>query len=139
MPVIDKLAWIRIENGRVLAARSRGRDVWFLPGGKREAGESDEDALAREIREELSVALVPRTLRLLHVFEAQAHGQPEGVLVRMTCYAGDYEGALQASAEIDEIAWLTYGDRGRVSLVAQLIFDWLRDEGLLKDSDATGR
>jgi hypothetical protein len=27
VPVIDKLAWIRIEEGRILAARSRGRDV----------------------------------------------------------------------------------------------------------------
>src|SRR4051794_41926502 len=74
-PVIDKLAWIRIENGRMLAARSRGRDVYFLPGGKRESGESDEQALIREIGEELTITLHRESLRLLHVFEAQAHGK----------------------------------------------------------------
>lgn len=122
--MIDKLAWIRIENGRVLCARSRGKDTYFLPGGKREAGESDEQALAREIREELSVEL--RVGAKLGVFEAQAHGQAEGVMVRMTCYDGDFTGELRPSAEIEEIAWLGYEDRGRVSLVAQHIFDWLR-------------
>ena len=124
--MIDKLAWIHIENGRVLCARSRGEDTFFLPGGKREPGESDEQALAREIREELSVTLTVG--KRLHVFEAQAHSQPEGVLVRMTCYSGESTGELHPAAEIEEVAWLTYEERDRVSLVAQQIFDWLRDE-----------
>jgi 8-oxo-dGTP pyrophosphatase MutT (NUDIX family) len=126
--LIDKLAWIRIDEGRILAARSRGRDVYFLPGGKREPGESDEEALVREVSEELSVALKRDTLRPLHVFEAQAHGKPEGVLVRMTCFTGDYDGELQPASEIEEIAWLTHADRGRMSLVMQNIVDWLGDE-----------
>ncbi|WP_308287346.1 NUDIX domain-containing protein [Actinomadura parmotrematis] len=46
---------MRPEGGRVLSTRSRGKDVWYLPGGKREAGESDERTLLREIAEELAV------------------------------------------------------------------------------------
>jgi len=130
--LIDKLAWIRIDEGRILAARSRGRDVYFLPGGKREPGESDEEALVREVSEELSVALKRDTLRLLHVFEAQAHGKPEGVLVRMTCFTGDYDGELQPASEIEEIAWLTHADRERMSLVMQNIVDWLREQRLVR-------
>jgi 8-oxo-dGTP diphosphatase len=130
--MIDKLAWIHIREGRMLAARSRGRDVYFVPGGKRESGESDEQALAREVREELSVTLVADTLRLLGVFEAQAHGQTEGVTVRMTCFSGDYNGELRPAAEIEEIAWLNYADRDRVSLVMQDIMDWLRERGELQ-------
>ena len=129
--MIDKLAWIHLHDGRLLAARSRGRDVWFLPGGKRETGESDAEALTREIREELGVALIPASLRLLGVFEAQAHGQPEGTIVRMTCYTGEAAGEPRASAEIEELAWLSYADRGRVSVVAQMIFDRLRAERML--------
>lgn len=121
--MIDKLAWIRVENGRVLCARSRGKDAFFLPGGKREDGESDEAALAREVREELSVDLIPESLREFGVFEAQAHGRPAGVNVRMTCYTADYRGELQPAAEIEEIAWLTNDDRQRLSLVARIIFD----------------
>lgn len=129
--MIDKLAWIHIRDGRILAARSRGRDVYFLPGGKREIGESDEQALMREIAEELTVTLDRDSLRLLHVFEAQAHGKPAGELVRMTCFTGNYSGPLQPAAEIEEIAWLTHADRDRMSLVMQNIVDWLRDRGEL--------
>lgn len=129
MTVIDKLAWVRIEERKLLCARSRGKDAWFLPGGKREAGESDAEALIREIREELGVDLRRETLQPLRVFEAQAHGQPEGVMVRMNCWTGAYEGVLEASAEIDEIAWFDSGDRAKLSLVGQIILDWLREQG----------
>lgn len=48
-----------VRGGRVLVAR-RGEGqaqalLWELPGGKVEAGESDEEALARELSEELGV------------------------------------------------------------------------------------
>ncbi len=63
MPPIDKLAWVHLSDRRLLCARSRGKDAYFLPGGKREEGESDEAALVREIREELTVQLLPHTLQ----------------------------------------------------------------------------
>jgi len=127
--MIDKLAWIHIKDGRMLAARSRGKDAYFLPGGKRESGESDEQALMREVREELTVAL--EDMRPAGIFEAQAHGREEGVIVRMTCFTADYSGELQPAAEIEEIAWLTYADRDRVSLVGRQIMDWLHERGEL--------
>lgn len=126
MSEIDKVAWIRIEGGRVLSTRSRGRDVWYLPGGKREPGETDLDTLGREIAEELSVVVLPGSAVHLGTFTAQAHGHPAGTLVRMTCYAADYQGALRPANEIAEAAWLGYADRDRVSPVDQLIFDHLR-------------
>ena len=125
MRVIDKLAWVHIRDGRMLGTRSRGKDVWFLPGGKREQGESDVQALIREVREELSVALQPATLQRVGVFEAQAHGQEEGVVVRMTCFSGDYVGELKPAAEIEEMTWLTKRDRERMSLVTRIIADEL--------------
>ena len=102
-----------------------------MPGGKREAGESDEACLRREISEEMAVLLRPETLRWLATFEAQAHGRPVGTLIRMACYAAEYEGELQASAEIAEYAWLTYADRYRCTPVCQIIFDWLNERGEL--------
>ncbi|MEE6263981.1 NUDIX hydrolase [Plantactinospora sonchi] len=124
--VIDKVAWIRIEDGRILSTRSRGKDVYYLPGGKREPGESDVETLLREVEEELTVAIVAETARPAGVFEASAHGHPAGVRVRMTCYTGDYRGTLAPSSEIAEVVWLGYADRDRVSPVDQLIFDELR-------------
>lgn len=42
-----------LRDGRVLAARRSDVGGWELPGGKVEPGESPEDAVVREIREEL--------------------------------------------------------------------------------------
>ncbi len=125
---IDKLAWIHIQDGRLLAVRSRGKDAFFLPGGKREPGESDHEAL---VREELGVRLRTETLKPLRVFEAQAHGQPEGVVVRMTCFTGEYIGDLHPAAEIEELAWLTPGEREKMSLVTRIIVDWLCEQDML--------
>jgi 8-oxo-dGTP pyrophosphatase MutT (NUDIX family) len=124
--LIDKLAWIHIVERKVLVTRSRGKDTYYLPGGKREAGESDHAALIREVDEELSVRLAEATLEYLGTFEAQAHGKAEGVVVRMTCYTGDYAGTITASSEIEEVGWFVYAEWPKCSAVDKLIFDWLK-------------
>jgi len=129
--MIDKLAFLEIKDNKILSTRSKGKDTYYLPGGKREQGESDAEALLREIEEELSVQLQPSSLSFYGEFRAQAHGHPEGILVNMRCYMANYIGELRAAAEIAEIVWLSYADRERVSPVDQLIFDDLRSKGLL--------
>jgi 8-oxo-dGTP diphosphatase len=130
---IDKIAWLHLHNGQVLSTRSHGKDRYYFPGGKREAGETDAQTLLREIEEELTVALDPATLQHAGTFEAHAHGHAAGVLVRMTCYYARYTGTLQPAAEIAEVVWLTYRHRAQVSAVDQLIFDWLKAQGQLAE------
>lgn len=128
---IDKIAWLELADGRILSTRSRGKDVYYLPGGKREQGESDVETLVREVAEELTVTIDPSTAVHEGVFTAQAHGHETGVTVRMTCYSAGYEGIPTASSEIAEVRWLTYEDRPIVSPVDQLIFDHLHRAGRL--------
>lgn len=129
---IDKLAWIYLKDGKILSTKSYGKEVCYIPGGKREEGESDVEALTREVAEELSVSLVPETIRHLETFEAQAHGKPEGTIVRMTCYTADFTGQLAPSAEVEEMVWLTHVDAKISSPVDKIIFDFLHEKGLLK-------
>ncbi len=130
--IIDKLAWIEIQDGKILSTRSKGKDIFYLPGGKREAGESDAEALCREIQEELSIWLQPESLQYLGTFEAQAHGHAEGIVVKMTCYTGEYTGTLAVSSEIEEMRWLNYEGKAMSSEVDQLIFDWLFESGMIR-------
>lgn len=129
---IDKIAWIHIVDSKLLCARSKGKETYYIPGGKREPGETDEETLIREVEEELSVKLKPETVVHYGDFEAQADGKAEGIKVRMGCYTADYSGELSPASEIEELAWLSYADRTRVSAVSQLIFDRLHEMKLLQ-------
>jgi len=127
--VIDTVAWVHLEDGRILCARPHGRTVFYIPGGKREGAESDTETLRREIREELTVTLLPGTIRHVGTYRAT---QPDGQVVLMSCYAADFTGTLAASSEIDELAWFGYADRPRVPPVDQLLFDDLHAAGQLR-------
>jgi 8-oxo-dGTP diphosphatase len=129
---IDKIAYIHTEHGKVLISRSKGKTKYYFPGGKREIGETDEETLIREISEELNVSIIPSTIRFVGTFKAQADGQPEGVVVKMTCYRGDFEGDLMPSNEIEEIKWLNFSDIDLVSEVDKIIFQFLKEEGTLQ-------
>lgn len=52
---------VRDEGGRVLICQRTGKlnGLWEFPGGKREAGESFEACLVRELVEELELAVAP--------------------------------------------------------------------------------
>ena len=129
---IDKIALIKAHNGQVLSTRSKGKDKFYFPGGKRELDETDEQTLIREIREELSVEIVPNSYKYLGTFKAQSDGMKEGITVKMTCYSADFVGALKPSNEIEEIKWLSYADINTVSAVDKIIFDFLKAKGELR-------
>jgi len=128
---IDKLAFIHIQDKKILMSLSKGKSTWYIPGGKRENGESDIDALSREVKEELSVELTPESIEKFGVFEAQAHGHPEGTVVRMTCYTAEFTSELKAASEIEKFEFFPYSRKSESSFVDHLIFDDLLNKDLL--------
>lgn len=96
-------AVIRDAAGRVLTVRKRGAARFMLPGGKREPGEDDLTALARELREELGVRLV--CAEPLGRFEAPAANEP-GATVRSSAYRVETAGAIAIQAEIEDLLWI---------------------------------
>ena len=130
--MIDKVGLLTIRDGRVLLCRKkRGTQLLILPGGKREAGESSFECLARELREELGEveAVEPE---LVGVYQHQAAGEPEK-RVRIELYRAALTGTPHAQSEIGELVWFGAGDDWRTLApsLAEAIFPDLIARGLL--------
>ncbi|MFF0544065.1 NUDIX hydrolase [Nocardia thailandica] len=126
--LIDTVAWVRVRDGRILCGRPRGKDVFYIPGGKREAGESDIETLTREVAEELGVVVKAESARHVGTYEARV----PGAVVRMACYTAQVSGEPVPSSEIEALAWFSYADRPHVPPVDQLLFDDLHAAGELR-------
>lgn len=98
-------ALIRDSAGRVLLVRKRGTTAFMQPGGKRDAGEDDISALAREIDEELGCRVVRDSIQPLGEFDAISANEP-GFGVRASLYEVDVTGDIVPRAEIDEMIWI---------------------------------
>jgi len=129
--MIDKIAFILIQNRTILSTRTKGKEVYYIPGGKWESGETDEQTLIREVKEELNIDIQPGSINYLKTFTAQSHGAKQGVLVKMTCYTASFKGSLKASSEIAELRWLHSADMAIISEVDKKIFGYLKSKGLI--------
>ncbi len=132
MKEIDKIAFIYLKNGKVLSTLSKGKDTYYIPGGKREGNETDEETLIRECKEELTIDIRKDTINYFGTFKAQAHGKTEGIIVKMTCYTADFDGELKPDSEIQEMKWLDYSNLNvKISPVDELIFKDLFEKKLI--------
>lgn len=64
--LIYKIALLYIRDGTILSFRSRGKDVYYNFGGKREGTETVLQILACEIKEEMYVAILENAIKLKH-------------------------------------------------------------------------
>lgn len=132
MNCLDVVAWVCVQDERLLCARTKGNDVFYLVGGKRESGESDWSALSREVAEEVNVALVQSTFAELVTIEEKAHGHGAQMWVKMKCFTAEYTGELAASGEIAEISWLSNIDAERCAPATQRVFEYLFEQKLIR-------
>ena len=111
--MIRVVAGVMVEGGRAMAAR-RGAGMshpgaWEFPGGKVEAGETDEEALARELNEELGIHVtVGRRLT-----EVRRHYG--GVDLHLLFYAVTGRTGELKAIEHDALRWLVPGELDEVA------------------------
>lgn len=96
-------ALVRDPSGRTLLSRRRDDQpmggLWELPGGKVEEGESPEQALRREVEEELGVGC-----RVDAIWDVVFH-RYAGFDLLMLVYACTLDGEPRA-VEVAELAWV---------------------------------
>jgi 8-oxo-dGTP diphosphatase len=96
-----------IRDDRLLLVSKRAApDVFYLPGGKPEPGESAEDCVRREVREELGVELASLT------FHETVHAPAalEGVPMAMDVFVATLDAEPRPAAEIASLAWYREGE-----------------------------
>ncbi|MDQ8023571.1 MAG: NUDIX domain-containing protein [Moraxellaceae bacterium] len=128
---LDVLAWVCVSDRRLLVVRTRGRDAWYLPGGKREPGESDDAGLQREVSEELGVRLDGDSLRHYCTVEDVSHGLAVQRRVRMSCYLGTSTDTPAPQAEIEAMAWFSAADAARCAPAARQVIAKLAADRLI--------
>ena len=77
---------------------------WEFAGGKVEPGETKEQALVRECREELAV-----TLQVGEVFMELTHQYPD-LTVRLTLFCASIQEGTPKMLEHNDIRWITVGE-----------------------------
>lgn len=101
------VAAVAVRDVAVFCCRRRpGKSAagrWEFPGGKVDVGEVPEEALARELAEELGVAA--RVGELLD----RSGTEVAGTVIDLACYAVEFTTDPQSSSDHDELRWQPLG------------------------------
>jgi len=92
------------KNGKILIARRKnslcGNPGWEFPGGKVEPGETSQQCLAREIKEEFSVEIK------VGKFVAESKHKIKNKTIRLTAFEAVVLSGIITPAEHEEIAFV---------------------------------
>ena len=103
--IVAACALLDEESAVLIAKRPAGRPfagLWEFPGGKVEAGEEPEEALIRELHEELGIDIVKRDLTPLTF---ASHAYPDFHLLMPVYLCRRWQGSV-AAHEGQELLWV---------------------------------
>ncbi len=131
---IYKSAGIIIVDRKLLFTRAKDMQIFIDPGGQIEANETPEQALVRELKEELTIAVDASDLEFFGEYVAEAANH-KGRTVHMKAFVvKKWNGTITASSEIEELRWLTHDVPSDIkvgSIFGGQILPKLHEQGLV--------
>src|SRR5258708_29917026 len=113
-------AIIKDDAGRLLLIKrghDPGRGLWSVPGGRVEAGETDEEAVVREVREETGLIVAPGPL----IGSVRRPGGADTLLDIRDYVVTVTGGQLAAGDDADDVMWAFPDDLVALPLTDRLL------------------
>jgi 8-oxo-dGTP diphosphatase len=111
--IISTAAVIFNKNGILLGKRKPGGTLgnkWEFPGGKTKKGETPENGLKRELKEELGISVIPKELISTAYFKNKNNDY------KLLAYYCIFEGGKISNYEHAEIAWVNPDEITKLNL-----------------------
>lgn len=131
---LDTAGLLVIKDNQLLLAYSNNKKAWYLPGGKVDVGETTQEALCREIEEELNLKLNTDNLKYYCHISAPAYGEKKNVIMEQDCFLYDLTETIHPSNEIGEIKYFSlksYQKEEKQVIGVIAVFEQLAKDGLL--------
>ena len=121
--MIKTAALVCVQDNKILLVRVRDNTIWYFPGGKIDLGESADEAVLREVKEELDIELSKGDMSYLGETVTDNHDRTD--IVSIQCFAADIDQEIEPCAEISAIKWFDLDDKEFMSPgVVEVIHRW---------------
>ncbi len=107
METVTRIAGIIIKDGKLLLLLGKNHKELWTPGGRIEPGETDEECLKRELKEETGVNLL--SCKFFKEYSGKSFYHPERTTIERV-YIAEVEGQVKPDAEIKDFVWFSKED-----------------------------
>ena len=119
------------KEGKILLQSRVDRDMWALPGGCQELGETFEDTIIREVKEETNFDVEEKDLKIIDIVSGNSrrHDYPNGdvVINNTVLYCIDnYSGELKWDKESKEMRFFSIDELPEKQLDEDLIKTYIK-------------
>ena len=131
--IIRKNGIAVFRDKKILMARSKKNpEVFYFPGGKMEAGETDIQCMERETMEELSASIDVANTKFLERFQEPAHNKLN-ILIDISLYETNLLDDPKPSSEVEEIRYFDSSiDPKHLDILGKKVFAWLKKNDYIR-------
>ena len=106
MADVHKAGAIIIQDRKLLFTRTIGKDFFICPGGRPESGETYEQALIRELKEELDIDTTIENLEDFGTYTSTMIEDESKKIYMRVLTVKFWQGNIKPTNEVEEIKWV---------------------------------